>query len=149
MLALVQFALSISWVVDKPKFAALDVAAPLTEWALNLSISIFAPCITNRSHLTTVQGATGLCGLINAMNKFCFCSADFLKRLVTSRYHFRQATTPKSSLFVYCKKDSLVGGEPIFRVFVSFAIVNVTTLPRSCIRDSSREHSSCNGTCKH
>ena len=55
-------ALRMSAVVT-PAMAAADVVAPLTEWALNMPVSMPVFSIMDFSHLAKVEELTGLCGL--------------------------------------------------------------------------------------
>ena len=60
-----------------PALAAADTEAPLVECVLNMVVSIPALSRTVCSHLAIVDAATGLCGLIVAMNNF-WCSLVYL-----------------------------------------------------------------------
>ena len=54
--------------VVTPVLAAADVAAPLTEWALNMPVSMLALSSRDFSHLANVEEQIGLCGFTTARN---------------------------------------------------------------------------------
>ena len=68
---------------------AIDEEAPLTEWALNMVISIPAAAMVSFSHLAIVEDDTGLCGLINEMNSW---EESPLNGLVLPKYSSREET---------------------------------------------------------
>ena len=54
--------------VVTPAFAAADAAAPLTEWALKIAVSMPALFSRDFSHLAKVEELIGLCGFTTARN---------------------------------------------------------------------------------
>ena len=59
-----------------PALAAAEVAAPLTEWALNMLVSMPAFSIMDFSHLAKVEELTGLCGLTTAKDSLVLPSVS-------------------------------------------------------------------------
>ena len=78
-------ALKMSSVVT-PCIDAADVLAPLTEWALNVLVSIPAEVVTSFNHVAIVDDVTGWWGFIKEMNN---CVLSPLSALVLSTYMSR------------------------------------------------------------
>ena len=74
-------ALRISSVVT-PCIAAAEVLALLTEWALNMLVSIPADSIISFNHLAMVGDETGWCGLMKEMNNCSLSPLNFLVLLM-------------------------------------------------------------------
>ena len=55
--------------VEIPAAAAAEEEAPLTEWALNIEVSMPEASSKDFSHLATVLEDTALCGLIIATSR--------------------------------------------------------------------------------
>ena len=56
--------------VMTPAFTAADAAAPLTEWALKIAVSMPALFSKDLNHLANVEELIGLCGFTTARNSF-------------------------------------------------------------------------------
>ena len=68
--------------VVTPALAAAVAAAPRVECALKMLVSMPALSKTVFSHLATVDGATGLCGLMtpnNSLIELGFTQSEFLR----------------------------------------------------------------------
>lgn len=85
-----------------PALAAADTEAPLVECALNMVVSIPALSRTERSHLAMVDDATGLCGLIVAMNCYSLCCSSVCLNCSVAFSYALSVTTGQS--FSFCVK---------------------------------------------
>jgi hypothetical protein len=91
-----------------PTLAAADVAAPLTEWALNMPLSIPAFSSNDFSHLAKVEELTGLCGFTTARNKLVrstsFCERSCFLLVYSQCLFWAQEWVLKSWKEEFCSR---------------------------------------------
>ena len=66
--------------VVTPALAAADITASLTEWALNMPVSMPAFPSRDFSHLANVEELTGVCGLTTARNSLVHSASSRFRK---------------------------------------------------------------------
>jgi len=124
-------AASISFVVT-PASDAAEVAAPRTEWALKMVVSIPALASTALIHLATVDDETALCGLIMAIRS-CVSPALRLGAVCFS-YSCRVATGQSFEFSANFGKKNSRSGFDCRDCFASFPAWKVTPSGLKCLK---------------